>query len=82
MDSNVVWKNDWLAAISSSRRYLAENYHEASPSEFSSKTKAERDRDNPMLPILRLYFSLRFHRERREIINLILCSGWSQWLKK
>ena len=37
------------------RRYLAENYHEASPSEVSGKTKAERDRDNPVLPILSIY---------------------------
>ena len=37
------------------RRYLAENYHEASPSEVSSKTNAERDRDNPVLTILSIY---------------------------
>ena len=37
------------------RRYLAENYHEPSPSEVSGKTKAERDLDNPVLPILSIY---------------------------
>ena len=37
------------------RRYLAENYHEPSPSEVSGKTKAERDLYNPVLPILSIY---------------------------
>jgi len=37
------------------RRYLAENYHEANPATVSGQSKADRERENPVLPILSIY---------------------------
>jgi hypothetical protein len=37
------------------RRYLAENYHEPNPSIVQGKSKEDRERENPVLPILSIY---------------------------